>query len=70
MPLLRPSTIWAHIRETIATESELDFWMRLGLIIPYKDATSSGDHRQFSILNVIEVALAVWLSMRGMSMPA
>jgi DNA-binding transcriptional MerR regulator len=55
------------IRDTGATASQLDYWMRLGLTVPHKDATSSGDHRLFDIRNVIDVALAVWLSTLGMS---
>jgi DNA-binding transcriptional MerR regulator len=55
------------LRSTGATSSQLDYWLRLGLIVPLKEATSSGDHRQFSILNVIQVAMALWLSVLGMS---
>ena len=55
------------LRITGATASQLDYWMRLGLIVPWKDAISSGDHRLFSMVNVIEVATALWLSVLGMS---
>jgi DNA-binding transcriptional MerR regulator len=47
------------IRYTGATADQLQHWMRIGLLIPVKGARSSGDHRQFSLLNLIEAAQAV-----------
>jgi DNA-binding transcriptional MerR regulator len=45
------------VRYTGATPHQLDRWMRAGLLTPeVKQSRSSGDHRQFSMLNLIEVA--------------
>lgn len=49
------------------TASQMDYWLRLGVIVPLKDAKSSGDHRLFSIENIIGAALARVLTEAGMS---
>jgi DNA-binding transcriptional MerR regulator len=46
---------------------QLDNWLRQGLVVPLKDARSSGDHRRFSLANAIEIAQAKALSQMGLS---
>jgi len=43
-----------------ATANQVQYWLREGWIVPLKDAKSSGDHREFSLQNVVEATLATW----------
>src|SRR5262245_3705834 len=48
------------IRHTGASPAHLSHWLRIGLLVSeVKDTRGSGDHRQFSTVNVIETAQAV-----------
>src|SRR5262245_24623719 len=56
-------------RYTGATEGQLQNWIRRGLLIPLKDARSQGDHRQFSLLNLIETAQLMEMVRVGLTPP-
>lgn len=47
--------------------NELQYALQLGIVVPEKGATASGDHRQFSLQNVVEVAMARELKANGLS---
>jgi DNA-binding transcriptional MerR regulator len=50
-----------------ASATQLEYWCRDGAIVPFKDAKSSGDHRLFSLTNVVEAAIARELTTNGMA---
>jgi DNA-binding transcriptional MerR regulator len=37
-----------------ATPSQIEFWCRLGVIVPAKESTGCADHRQFNVENILE----------------